>query len=267
MPRRLPSLIGIAAAFVLLPAFALAQETAPADSGATQNMLDILTDEKPAILPAPPVMDGRGGGGVGISFPGPMGGVQVDASVTRDVTPDFIALNVYCDAGRRENRDTARETLQQIERDIRAFVGSDGRVRRTGGIGLYPVFDQAGGETGSYGGSLNLLIRIIRPTAAERIYTYVEDKNCSPNWDVRLVDTNAHESTVIDDLTRRLQQRKEVFEKLLSRRLTQVVSASLYTWVDGYSTYDPSVNKAEATTTLSVSYSPGENATIRTPRN
>jgi hypothetical protein len=267
MHTRLTATIGSVAVFLSLPVFALAAEADTTKSTDLTDEIISIIEEQP-VMPAPmPITDGKGGGGVGMIYPGPMGGIQVDASVTKNVTPDFIAINAYCDIGRKQNRDTTRDTLQQLFVDIKNAVGSDGVVRRSGGIGIYPYYDQTGRDTGQFSGNLNLMIRVTRPAAAQRIFDYVEDKNCGPNWDVRLVDTLRHETSVIDELTKRLQDRKALFEKMLNRKLTTVNSASLYTWVDGYATYDPDTNKAEATSTLSVSYDPGENATIRRPRN
>ncbi len=263
MHTRFTATIGSIGLLLTLPVFALAQTDATEDAERLEQEILESIDEQPVQV-APPVVDGKGGGSASMIYPGPAGGIQVDTSVTKEVTPDFIAINAYCDIGRRDNRDAVRDALQQLFLDIKAAVGSSGIVRRSGGIGIYPYSDQSGRETGQFGGNLSLMVRVTRPADAQRIFEYIEDKNCGPNWDVRLVDTQKHEMKVIDDLAERLQNRKAIFEKLLGRRLTQVVSATLYTWVDGYMTYDPESNTAEATTTLSVSFDPGTRAMIRT---
>jgi hypothetical protein len=270
MVARPSSIIGLLVGLLLIPAFAAADALPePIDSSMPTDFLDMIDVGEPMSPPPPPPMDGRGGGGdsggMGMVFPGPAGGIQVDATVSRNVSPDFIALNVYCDVGRRGSREQARDALQQLFTDIRNAVGTDGIVRRSGGMGIYPFFDPRGEETGAFSGSMNIFIRVTNPKAAERIFNHTEDKNCTPNWDVRLVDTLKHETAVLPELTKRLHDRKEIFEKLLNRRLTRILSASLYTWVDGYATYDPSRNTAEATTTLSVSFDPGARALLRTP--
>lgn len=267
MILRIGSTIGSLGLLLALPAFALAQTAVTEDAEQLEKEILDIIDEQPA-MPAPmPIADGKGGGGASMMYPGPMGGIQVDTSVTKEVTPDFIAVNAYCDIGKQASREAAREMLQKLFLEIKQAVGSDGVVRRTGGVGIYPFYDPTGQETGQYSGNLSLLIRVTTPAAAQRIFEMTEEKNCGPSWDVRLVDTQKHEMKVIDELANRLQKRKAIFEKLLNRRLTQVVSASLYTWVDGYMSYDPEKNTAEAMTTLSVSFDPGTRAMIRSPQN
>jgi hypothetical protein len=233
--------------------FAATSEKAaePADAISEEEVLDAV--ENAATMP---MMDGRGGGGYSI-MPPYSNGVMVDASVTKEVTPDFVALNAYCDSGRQASREDAKEELNQLFAAIKTAVGSDGRVRRMGTITAYPYYGQNGEETGSYSANLSLFIRIVNMSAAQRISEVVEDNGCSVNWDVRLVDMQDFELDVLDELTERLNKRKTVFEKLLGKKLTNVTSASLNTWADGYSTYDPETNKVDATTTLSVSFNIG----------
>lgn len=265
MILRFTSVIGSLGILLSLPAFALAQSDAAKDTDfSEEELLDIL-DQQPAVTTSP-VVDGKGGGGTSMIYPGPASGIQVDTSITREIIPDFIGVNAYCDIGRQSSKETAREAVQKLLLEIKQAVGSDGVVRRTGSIGIYPFYDPTGQESGQYSGNLSVLIRIKKPEAAQRIFDFAEEKNCSPSWDVRLIDTQKYELKIIDELAKRLQKRKAIFEKLLGRRLTQVVSASLYTWVDGYMSYDPERNTAEATTTLSVSFDPGTRAMIRTPQ-
>lgn len=240
--------------------------SAAADAELTEEaLIDVI--ESDAANPA--MIDGRGGGGYGIVAPY-MNGVQVDASVTKEVTPDFIALNAYCDSGKRSNREDAKAALDQVFTDIKNAVGSDGRVRKQGGVSVYPFYGQNGEDTGSYTGSMSIFIRIVNPSAAQRISDYVENKGCGVNWDVRLVDTQSFEMDNLDELMTRLEKRKQVFEKLLGKKLNTVSSAAINTWADGYSSYDPTTNKVDATTTLSVSYSLSGRTTVtpttRVPR-
>jgi hypothetical protein len=113
-----------------------------------------------------------------------------------------------------------------------------------------------------FSGNLNVFIRITNKSASQRISDLVENLGCTSNWDVRLIDTQQYELGILDDLVTRLNKRKKIFEKLIKKVLTRVVSASLSTWVDAYSTYDPENNTVEATTTLSVTFDIGGRATI-----
>lgn len=246
-------LLGPASAFAATDAAATTKTTSDVSE---EEILEVI-DESSSN---PVMMDGRGGGM--IMPPYGMGGVQVDATITKEITPDFLAINAYCDAGKQSNRDTAKDTLEKIYQDIKAGVGKDGRVRKQGAVSIYPYYGPMGEDTSSFSANLSIFIRITNPAAAQRIADLVESKGCGLNWDVRLVDTQEFELGIIDDLTTRLNKRKKVFEKLLGKKLTRVVSASLYTWVDGYTTYDPETNKADATTTLSVSFDLGGRATL-----
>lgn len=236
-----------------LTTFAATAKAEPAaDTITEEDILEVL-DEAPAAQS----IDGRGGGGYGI-LPAPYGGgVQVDASVTKEVTPDFVSINAYCSSGKKQSRETARATLEQIYQEIRTAVGTDGRVRKSGAVPVYPVYGPTGEDTGSYTADMNVLVRLTNVKAAQRISDFIDSKGCSVNWDVRLVDAQAFELSVLDDLSARLNKRKTVFEKLLGKKLNTVIGATLNTWVDGYGTYDPEANKVEATTTLSVSFDLG----------
>lgn len=201
--------------------------------------------------------------GISSILPPPFGGgVQVDATITREVTPDFVAINAYCESGKYPTREAVRDALNQLYSSIKEAIGKDARVRRSGGISAYPVYDGGGQESGSYSGSLNLFIRILKTASAQEISDLVEAKGCSVSWDVRLVDAQEFELSILDSLLTRLNKRKAIFEKLLRKKLTRVISASLSTWVDGYSSYDPERNTADATTTLSVSFDLGGRASI-----
>ena len=257
------------AALLLSPALGLAQETRPApanDASSVDMEQEILESlEGDAIAPVPaPIPDGRGGGGTGFGpiYPYGSAGVTVDATVTREITPDFISLNAYCEAPRGDTREEIRDALMQLYTDIKNAVGRDGQVRRVGTIGIYPVYGAAGQETSTLTGNISIYIRITNPASASRISDYVEMKGCGVSWDVRLTDTVSHELSILDDLTSRLNKRKTIFEKLLGKRLTRVVSANINTWVDGYTTYDPERNRAEATTNLVVTFDIGNRATL-----
>lgn len=209
-----------------------------------------------------PTDAGRGGGG-GLSIIPPYygGGITVDASITKEVKPDFIALNAYCDIGMQPSREAAKMTADTLFTNIKNTVGNDGRVRRTGGVSVYPYYDPMGKESSSFTANISLFIRITKTTAAQRISDAVETAGCSGNWDVRLTDPQSFEMDVLDELIKRLNKRKTVFEKLLGKKLNRVVSASLNTWADGYTSYDPETNTVDATTTLSISF----DAAGRTP--
>jgi hypothetical protein len=236
----------------------LSPAAAFAASAATTDITE--EDVMNAIVPQDAMMD-RGGGGYGIA-PYYGGGVVVDASVTKEVTPDFVSLNAYCDVGRKNDRDTAKATADQIYNDIKNGVGKDGRVRRSGPVSVYPYYDGTGTDSGMYTANVSIMIRILNMSAAQRISDLVESKDCGLSWDVRLTDPQSFEMDVIDELTSRVNKRKAVFEKLLGKKLTNVLSASLYTWADGYSTYDPETNKVDATTTLNITFDLGSRATL-----
>jgi hypothetical protein len=149
---------------------------------------------------------------------------------------------------------------------MKNFVGKDGRVRKSGAVSAYPFYDTTtGASTDSFNGSLNILVRITNPARAQEISDFIEQKNCSVNWDVRLVNTQAYELSILNDLSAQLNARKTVFEKLLGKRLTLISGATLNTSVDGYGTYDPDTNTADATTTLNVTFDLGGRATISQP--
>jgi|GEM_PF-2387078 len=234
------------------------------DAVTGEELLDVL--DSAVTNPAPMMQDGRGGGGYGSIYPGAYGGVTVDASVTKEVTPDFVSMNAYCDVARGDNREQTRVSLQELYNEIKTAVGADGRVRKSGSFSIYPVTDSTGKEAGTYTGNLSIFIRILNVKAAQRIADLIENKNCSVSWDVRLVDTQEFELDVLDSLAARLNKRKTVFEKLLGKKLALVSSASLSTWADGYSTYDPETNKVDATTTLSVTFDLGGRTTLPTTR-
>ena len=249
------------ASVLLTPLSALGATAAAAELTA-EDLLQVIESE-----PALPVMsDGKGGGGAGLIYPGPGygGGVQVDASITKEVTPDFIAINAYCEV-QKSDREQGRAALNQLYLDIKKAVGTDGRVRKSGQISIYPAYGPMGLETGNFSANLGIFIKILRTDAVQRISDLVEDKGCGVNWDVRLVDTQGFEMDVLDSLITRLNKRKTIFEKLLGRRLTLVTSASLYTWVDSYGTYDPDTNRVDATTTLSVSFDLGGRTKLPSP--
>lgn len=252
-----------------LTSFAATAKTtaAPAVKTSTDESLseDVLLEILDNSTSSPAMMD-RGGGGYGIIAPGYGNGVTVDSTITKEVTPDFIALNAYCDSGKKASRETARDALNQLYNDIKAIVGSDGRVRKMGSPSIYPYYGPMGEETDSYTANMSVFVRITKQSSALRISDAIENKGCSVNWDVRLIDTQSFELDQIDTLISRLNKRKAVFEKLLGKRLTNVVGASLSTWVDGYSTYDPETNKVDATTTLSVTYQLSGRTTISNPR-
>lgn len=220
-----------------------------------EDVLNVLEDE--AML-----MD-RGGGGM--YYPGPYGGgITVDASVTKEVTPDFIAVNGYCEVTNMDTREEVRTELTRLYNAIKEQVGTDGRVRRSGTPGIYPYYDPSGALSSKLSGNLSLFIRVARPAASQKISDILEENGCSASWDVRLVDTEDHEYAQLDNLLARVNKRKAIYEKLLGKKLTNVAGVSLSTWVDGWSTYDPETNKADATTTLSITFDIGTNASVQT---
>ena len=186
--------------------------------------------------------------------------------MAKDVTPDFVAVSGYCEVTDFESRDEVRAELTKIYNDIKAEVGADGRVRRSGAPGVYPFYDPygTGGASGRYSGSVNVFIRVLRVGAAQKISDILDEHGCSPSWDVRLTDSQDFELSVLDSLLAKVNKRKTVYEKLLGKKLTKVTGASLYTYVDGYSSYDPETNTAEATTTLSITFDIGTSARVRT---
>jgi len=230
--------------------------TATADVVSEQEVLQVL-DEKS-------VTTDRGGA---MYYPSPYGGgISVDASVTKEVTPDFVAVNGYCEVTGLDSREDVRAELTKIYNDIKADVGTDGRVRRTGSPSVFPYYDSyTGTPTSKMSGSVSVFIRVVRTDTAQKIADILDEHGCSPNWDVRLVNTEDYEMGVLDDLIAKVNKRKLVFEKLLSKKLTNVTGASLSTWVDGWSSYDPETNKADATTTLSIMFDVGTKASISNP--
>lgn len=242
----------------LTPLSALAASaTADVSEDELLEVLDIEASES--------VMMDRGGGS--LYYPGPYGaGVTVDASVTKEVTPDFVAVNGYCEVSGLASRDEVRAELTRVYNAIKSQVGSDGRVRRSGTPSVYPYYDAYGAESsGKMSGSLNVFIRVLNVNAAERISDILDDHSCSPGWDVRLTETEDFEMAQLDGLLTKVNKRKTVYEKLLGKKLTDVIGASLSTWVDGWSSYDPETNKADATTTLSITFDVGTKAKLSDP--
>lgn len=241
--------------------------TKASDPVSTEDILNAVDITSPSATPeaAPAMVDGKGGGTMNsLYYPGPQmgGGVQVTAEVTSSVTPDFVAINAYCESGKQPSRQAVRDLLQQLYTDIKNAVGKDGRVRKSGTVSAYPFYDQMGTATDSFNGTLSIFIRINIRDRAQAISDYIEQKNCSVNWDVRLVNTQKHEMSILDELATQLNTRKAVFEKLLGKRLNTISSASLSTWVDSYGSYDPDANTVDATTSLSVSFDLGGRTTI-----
>lgn len=227
---------------------------------------DITEEEILDVIDTLPTDEGRGGG---MSVMPPYyggGGITVEASITKEVKPDYVALNAYCDIGMHPTREAAKLAATNIFTTIKNAVGTDGRVRRSGGVSVYPYYDPMGKESGSFTASTSLFIRIIKTTAASRISDAVENAGCGPSWDVRLTDPQAFEMSVLDELAKRANKRKAVFEKLLGKKLTRVVNAYLNTWADGYSSYDPETNTVDATTTLSLTFDASNNRSTLTPR-
>lgn len=215
------------------------------DTGEVQDALDGFS--------APMSVDGKMGS---TFYPAPGGGISVDATVTRSATADFVAVNGYCDVGPFMTRDEVKAAQNAIVANIKLAVGSDGRVRKNGSPGVFPYYDPVTGRNSEkFSGNVSVLVRVVKIAASQRIADAVESAGCSMNWDVRLVETDQHVSSILDDLVRGINTRKTIFEKLLKRPLTQIVSASISTWADGYSTYDPETNTVDVTTTLSVVFS------------
>lgn len=245
----------------LAPFSAFAAEV-KTESLSEDEMLDILGSE---AMPAPAMMDR---GGSGLYYPGPMGGgIMVDASVTKEVTPDFVAVNGYCEVTGLDSREDVREELTRVYDAIKSAVGTDGRVRRNGTPSVYPYYDVRGeAATDKMSGSLNVFIRVLRADAAQRIADVLDRHACSPGWDVRLLNPEDHEAAQLDELIGRVNKRKALFERLLGEDLTTVVGASLSTWVDGWASYDPETNKADATTSLSITFDAGTDAELTPTR-
>ncbi len=206
------------------------------------------------------MLNGMDKGGYGYYPPMPGNGVSVDVSVTKTVTPDFVAINAYCEVGPFSSRTDVKTALTKVYNDVKTAVGSNGKVRKNGSAGVYPYYDPTRGtQTSDYNGSLSIFVKIENLSAAQSVSDAVENQNCTVSWDVRLVDTQEHEFDVLDELIGKLNKRKAVFEKLLKRQLDTITGASMSTWVDGYSTYDPDTNTADATTSLSVYFDGSSN--------
>ncbi len=237
-----------------VPAFA-ATATAVSTDLKTE-VLENITISSPA---ADPTMPYGGGGGMDAGMsrsmiypPYQQGGVTVDVSMTKEVTPDIVILNGWCQID-GTSREVIRASMMQLYRDTVAKVGKDGRVRRSSSS-VNPMYDMTGKPGTNFSGSMNLTVRFSKMSASQAISDWLEDKNCSVSWDVRLMDPQGYEMKTIDELVAKLATRKALFEKLLGKKLTEVQSAYLSTYLDGYSSYDPMTNTADATTTLSVTF-------------
>jgi hypothetical protein len=187
------------------------------------------------------------------------GGISVDVSTTKTVTPDTLSISGWCDAGVNGSRASVRDALKKQFDDIKAKIGADGKVRRTGGYSITPYYDSMTGmaKADTFMGNLNLWVDVVNFSASDRIAEVLEDAGCSVSWNVAVDDPQEVEYSVLDNLISRLNRRKEVFEKLLKTKLNddQIVGASLSSWIDSWSSYDPDSNTATATITLSVIFS------------
>lgn len=235
--------------------------------------------EDPAVEPAKPVARPQSGGGdaammdesyakrSSIIMPPYYGGngVTIDVQVTKEVTPDVITLNAWCQLPESGNRQQVRTELDALYLKLKNVVGTDGRIRKQGGYSINPVYDYTGKTSSMFQGNLNVLIRIAKTTATKRIADAVEDAGCGTGWDVRMQDMQEQEMAALDQLLTKLNTRKQVFEKLLGKKLTVVTSANLNTYIDGYSSYDPDTNTAEAITTLNVTFDLGTNTRLPVP--
>lgn len=266
MKRLVSSLTLCSVAFSAAPAFAADLKTE-----ILENMVKVSEPAMDVIRPA-----GTGGGGTsfaneragGMTMPAPsmdakmsiypypqQNGVTVDVSVVKEVRPDIVIASVWCNETSPSSRSDVRAKLNTLFQKIRERVGKDGRVRR-GSPSLNSWYDPASGRPStSYTGSISITIRFARPEASSSIVSWIEDTyDCSVSWDVRMSDPQSYELGVIDELVTKLEARKKVFEKLLNKKLTDVSTAYLSTYVDGYNGFDPDTGMADATTTLSVTF-------------
>lgn len=218
---------------------------------------DLGSEEDVEFSDVKEAIDGYGGGGMYMP-PYYGGGISIDVSTTKTVTPDTLSITGWCDAGFQGTRTEVKDALKEMFNDIKADVGADGKVRRTGGYSVMPYYDPMTGasRTGVYSGNLNLWVDVINFNASERIADVLEEAGCSVSWNVSLKDMQAIEYDVLDDLLARLNRRKDVFEKLLKTRLddSDITGAYLSSWIDSWSSYDPDSNTATATITLSVTF-------------
>ncbi len=274
MRKVLSTLTLVTVAFSAAPAFAA--------TAATDLKVDILENltlsPTPAAAPArAPAMESMTKGGAGMMaspamdggmrsslwMPPYQGGVTVDVTLTKEVKPDIVILNAWCQAD-GTTRESVRSQLDKTWRETVAKIGRDGRVRRTG-VSVNVNYGMPKPET-SYMGTMNIMIRFARPAGSQTIADWLSDQNCSMNWDVRLSNPQDYEMTIIDELVTKLAARKAVFEKLLNKKLTDVQSAYFSTYLDGYSSFDPETNTVDATTTLSVTFAmPGMRKPVTVP--
>ncbi len=227
-----------------------------ANASSSSAGVDVGTDDVNFSDLQPIMADGKGGG-MDASYMMPPyygNGISIDVSTTKTVTPDKISLTASCDAGMTSARNNIRDTLKKMYAAIKKAIGSDGKVRRSGGYSIYPSYDQFGRATDQYMGNLNIWVDVVNFSASDHIAEILEDAGCSVSWNVSLQDMQEVEYSVLDNLLVRLNKRRDVFEKLLKTQLTKVVGASLTSWIDSWSSYDPDTNTATATITLTVGF-------------
>lgn len=238
----------------LTPRSAEESVNAQSDTTSTDTDEDVSSEDLIDVLEEYPTMDGKGG----YYYPTPGSGVSVDVSITKTVTPDYIGISAYCEAGPFGSRELVKSALTEMYNKVKSAVGSDGKVRKGGSVGVYPYYDpMLGRQTADFTGSMSLMVKIEQSSSAQKVSDAVENAGCSVSWDIRLVDAQDLELSVLDELIGKVNKRKMIFEKLLKRELTNISGASMSTWVDGYSTYDPETNTADATTNLSVWFETG----------
>jgi hypothetical protein len=77
--------------------------------------------------------------------------------------------------------------------------------------------------TDKMSGSISVVVRVTNVDAAQRISDILDEHSCSPSWDVRLIDTEDHEMDLLDQLVAKANKRKTVYEKLLGKKLKNVI--------------------------------------------
>ncbi len=193
------------------------------------------------------------------------GNVTIDASVLHDVTPDIVILTASCEVTVPADRKTLRGRFLKHFENIRAAVGSDGKVRRSGAPSYYSIYmDPTLPQTApQYTGNMSLRVTDIATGSFTKVAEKLEDEGCTLTWDVRITYSGKYAREQKVELLKQIEDKKMFFEDLIGSPLTAVTYSSLSTSLDygggygGSSAYDPVTNTVPAITTLSVTFDIG----------
>lgn len=203
------------------------------------------------------------------------GSVTIDATVSHEATPDSVGLSLYCDFQTAVKKPDLRSNMRKTLGEIRALVGTNGKVRMVGGFNYYYSYQDPTAAVADQTFTGNVSMNITGMTAAQLkpIAEKVEDKGCTVTWDARIYYSGKYAKQMREELMERIDDKKEFIESLLGVKMNKVSYISISTSPDnsyggsvGYSatggySYDPESNTMQAMTTLSITFDIGKGVT------